>query len=261
MTITMHELKQNWKSLLVWTVSISFFIVICVFLYPEMKNEMAGISNLFASMGAFTAAFGMDKLNFGSLVGFYALECGNVLGIGGAMFASLTGANALAKEEKDHTAEFLLTHPVSRARILTEKLLSLLLQLLLMNVVIFLFALISLSLIGEPIPWTELFLLHLAFFLVQAELFAVCFGISAFLRRGSLGIGLGLAVIMYFFNIVANISEQAEFLKYITPFGYADGADIVSDLCLSWEKVAAGMCLGVLGILCAYVKYCRKDIH
>lgn len=135
------------------------------------------------------------------------------------------------KEEKEHTAEFLLTHPVSRARILTEKLLSL------------------------------LFLLHLAFFLVQAELFAVCFGISAFLRRGSLGIGLGLAVIMYFFNIVANISEQAEFLKYITPFGYADGADIVSDLCLSWEKVAAGMCLGGLGILCAYVKYCRKDIH
>ena len=59
--------------LAVWTVSIGFLMVICIFLFPEMKGEMAGISKLFASMGSFTAAFGMDKVNFGSLTGFYAI--------------------------------------------------------------------------------------------------------------------------------------------------------------------------------------------
>ena len=38
MILINHELKQGWKSLAVWTSSIGFFIIICVFLYPEMNN-------------------------------------------------------------------------------------------------------------------------------------------------------------------------------------------------------------------------------
>jgi ABC-2 type transport system permease protein len=53
-------------------------------------------------------SFGMDKLNFGEFMGYFGIECGNVLGLGGALFAALAGISALAKEEKDRTAEFLL---------------------------------------------------------------------------------------------------------------------------------------------------------
>ena len=55
--------------------------------------------------------------------------------------------------------------------------------------------------IGEEIPWKELSLLHLAYYLLQLELAAICFGISAFMRRGSVGAGLGVAALMYFVNI------------------------------------------------------------
>ena len=96
MILLKHELKQSWKSLTIWTSSIGFFIVVCVFLYPEMKGEMKNINELFASMGAFTEAFGMDRLNFGTLLGFYSTECGNVLGIGGAFFSSLIGINSFS---------------------------------------------------------------------------------------------------------------------------------------------------------------------
>ena len=58
MTLIKHELKQSWKSLAIWTGSIGFFIVICVLMYPEMKGEMENVSDMFASMGAFTEAFG-----------------------------------------------------------------------------------------------------------------------------------------------------------------------------------------------------------
>ena len=95
MTMIKHELKQGWKSLAIWTICIGFFIVICVAMYPEMKGEMEGVNDIFASMGAFTDAFGMDRLNFGTLIGFYAIECGNILGIGGAFFASLIDCFAL----------------------------------------------------------------------------------------------------------------------------------------------------------------------
>ena len=261
MTLIKHELRQGRIPFLIWTASIGFLLVVCVFLYPEMKGQMEDVGDVFSSMGSFSDAFGMDRLNFGTLLGFYAIECGNVLGLGGAFFAALCGAGILSKEEKDRTAEFLLTHPVSRARIVTEKLAAVYAQIVAMNLIIYGISLGSIAAIREPVPWKELNLLHLAYFLLQAELAGICFGISAFVRRGSAGIGLGIAAGMYFLNLVANIAQAAEFLKYVTPFGYADGADIIEKGCLDGTLVAIGLAFGAIGIGAAYGKYCRKDIR
>ena len=185
MTLVRHELRQGKTPFLIWTASIGFLLVICIFLFPEMKGQMDSVSDVFASMGSFTQAFGMDRLNFGTLIGFYAVECGNVLGLGGAFFASLCAVGVLSKEEKDKTAEFLLTHPVSRKRIITEKLIAVLIQITALNVIIYALAIGSIAAVGEDIPWKEISLLHLAYYLLQLELAGICFGISAFLRKGS----------------------------------------------------------------------------
>ena len=134
-------------------------------------------------------------------------------------------------------------------------------QIVLMNAIIFGISVASISFVGEEIPWEEISLFHLAYFLLQIELACVCFGISAFLRRGGLGVGLGIATIMYFLNLVANISDRADFLKYITPFGYCEGADIVSNVCLDTKLVLIGMGYAVIGVAAAYWKYTRKDIQ
>ena len=97
MILFRHELRQSKISLAVWTGGIGALMVICLLLFPEMKQQMAGVSKIFASMGSFTAAFGMDRLNFGELTGFYAIECGNVMGLCGAFFASLIAVNALIR--------------------------------------------------------------------------------------------------------------------------------------------------------------------
>lgn len=260
MTLVKHELKQGKTSFLIWTISIGFLLAICVFLFPEMKGQMDGISDTFASMGSFTAAFGMDRLNFGTLIGFYAIECGNVLGLGGAFYAALCAVSILSKEEKERTAEFLLTHPVSRTRIITEKLIAVLIQITALNLIIYAVSIGSMIMMGEAIPWKEVNLLHLAYYLLQIELAGICFGISAFLRKGSAGAGLGIAAIMYVLNLIANIAEAAEFLKYITPFGYCEGADIVSNGCLDGTLIAIGMTMGIAGIAASYLHYTRKDI-
>ena len=261
MTLVQHELKQSRISLIVWTLSIASLLAVCVFLYPSMKNEMDAVSEMFSSMGSFTAAFGMDKVSFGTLTGFYVVECGNIVGLGGAFFAALCGISALAKEEKEHTAEFLMTHPVSRWRVVTDKLIAVIFQLVILNVAVYLTAVVSIALIGEDIPWKELNLLHLAYFFLQVETATVCFGISAFLRRSGMGIGLGIAMLFYFLYLVANIKEEADFLKYITPFGYAEGADIVNSLSVNGEMLAVGVAFTVAGIVISYVKYCKKDLR
>ena len=261
MTLIRHELKRSWKSLAVWTGAIGAFIVICLFMYPEMKSQTESITSLFSSMGAFTSAFGLDTLDFGTLKGFYGIECGNILGIGGALFAALAGIGALAGEEKEGTAEFLLTHPLSRAEVVTKKLIAVLIQVIVLNFIVYLLAIGSIAAVGEAVPWKEVTLLHLAFFLLQVELACVCMGISAFLWRGGTGIGLGLAIALYFLNIIANLTDKADVLKFLTPFGYADGADILSRGAIHGPRLLVGMAAAACGIVLAYIKYCRKDIR
>ena len=261
MPLIKHELRRGKTSFFIWTSSIGFLLATCIFLFPEMKGQMEGVNDMFASMGSFTEAFGMDRLNFGTLTGFYAVECGNVLGLGGAFFASLCAVGILSKEEKEKTAEFLLTHPVSRKRIITEKLIAVLIQITAMNIIIYALAVGSIAAIGEEIPLKEISLLHLAYYLLQLELACICFGISAFLRKGSVGVGLGAAVMMYFLNLIANIADVAEFLKYITPFGYCEGADIISKGSLDLTLIIIGTVIGIIGIIIAFLKYTKKDIH
>lgn len=261
MTLVKHELRQGRLSFAIWTGAIGLLLSACVLLFPEMKGEMAGVGDMFASMGSFTAAFGMDRLNFGTLIGYYAIECGNVLGLGGAFYAALCAVTMLSKEKKERTAEFLLAHPVSRMRVVTEKLAALLIQIFAMNLLIYALAAASIAAIGEALPLRELGLLHLAYFLLQIELAGICFGLSAFLRRGGAGLGLGIAAGMYFLNLLANIAEPARFLKYITPFGYAEGADIIANGSLDMKLVLLGMGVAAAGVIAAYAKYGQKDIQ
>lgn len=261
MTLIKHELRQGRIAFWIWTGAIGFLLAVCIFLYPEMKEEMEGVSEIFSSMGAFSAAFGMDRLSFGTLTGYYAIECGNILGLGGAFYAALTGAGILCKEERGGTAEFLFSHPVSRFRVLTEKLCAVFLQIIAMNLMVFLLAILAAAAIGEEIPWKELALLHCAYTLLQLELAGICFGVSAFMRKGSAGVGFGIAAAFYFLNLVSNITESAKFLKYITPFHYCEGADIFARGGLDGVLVAIGMGIGAAGIIAGYFKYCRKDIY
>ena len=65
---------------------------------------------------------------------------------------------------------------------------------------------------------------------------------------------------MYFLNLISNITESAEFLKYFTPFAYTDGASIVANVELDVKFIAIGMVYAVAGIVIAYWKYTKKDI-
>lgn len=260
MTIFRHEIRQGRTSLLIWSAVLVFMLGICILIYPEMANQMNELSGAFANMGGFSAAFGMDKINFGEFTGFFGVECGNILGLGGAFFAAMLGSSALAKEEKEHTAEFLLAHPVSRKKVILQKLLSVFVQIVILNAAAAGATVLTVLMIGESPEIKTMALIFLSCLIMQIETAAVCFGISAFISRGGAGIGLGLAALFYFLNIIANLTEGAKFLKYITPFGYTDSADIIANGRIEAGYLSAGLFLAILGIAAAFWKYGKKDI-
>ena len=214
MILFRHELRQGWRSLILWTAAIAGFMALISLLFPQVKDQMASINGLISTMGAFSDAFGLGKLNMGTFIGFYTVECQSVLGLGGALYAAILASNSLAKEEQAGTAEFLLTHP-------------------------------------------------LAYLILHLEFIALCLSLSALSgkRRGTgLGAGIGLVLAFYLANLVANIAPGLGGLKWLTPFAYVDGAEIIPKGSLNLGYVGVGLVLSSCSLAVAYWWFGRKDV-
>lgn len=259
MTIFRKELRAGTVSVLVWSVVIGGLMAVCVGIYPSFSDSMGDVSALFAGLGDFSAAFGLDKLHYGSMMGFYGVECGNILGLGGAFYAALTAMGLLAGEEGGHTAEFLLTHPVSRLGVCLEKLAALVALILGLNLICLACGAGGIAAIGESVDWSDLLRYHGALLLMQLEIGALCFGLSAFLRRGGLGLGMGLTALLYFAGLLINLDGSLDWLRFVTPYYYADAARVLDGEALAGPMLA-GCALGALGAGAGLWWYQRKDI-
>ena len=260
MTLFLHEIKRNKLSLIVWSAALSFMLGVCVMIYPEMQTQMGDIGAMFSDMGAFSDAFGMDMLNFGEFMGYFGVEIGNTLGLGGALLAGIVGINALAKEERDGTAELLLTMPVTRTRIVLEKLLFCAFHIAVVNLAAALISVISIAAIGVDAEAGKIALIFLANFVMQLEIMAITFGISAFLKSNGIGIGIGISFGLYFLNILSNLEDGLEFIGKITPFGYANSGYIIEHGKIELLPILIGIALTGGGIALAFWQYNKKDI-
>lgn len=261
MTLYLHELKMNRLSFVVWLLSVAALCGGCIFLFPLMEESMSDMSDAFAAMGGFSAAFGMDRLAIATLEGFFGTEIGTIYALGGGMYAALLGIGMLSKEESAHTAEFLHTLTLSRTEIVTSKLLALLTLITLFDVICFGVFVGSAAAIGETMNMPSLTGYMAAQYLCQLEIAAVCFALSAAFRRSGLGIGLGIALILYVLDLISRITDRMAFLKYITPFYYSNATDIfVNEGQIEAVLAIIGAAIMVIGIGAAYAVYRRRDI-
>ncbi len=260
-TLFMHECRRGWKALFWWTVILAGTLAVCVAMYREIAGQMAAVNALFSTLGMFTQAFGLDRLNLGTLMGYYGVECGTVLGLGGGCYAALTGICAISGEEAGHTAEFLHTHPIGRRQVMVAKIGAAFCGVVLLNTAITLSAAAAMVLIGQDVPWRELLLLHGALMGTHMVLLLLCLGLSAFLHVSNAGLGLGLAVGFYFLNLLGNLAPSAGWLKWFTPYGFSEPAEVLTSGCVSIAKLSV-YGIVALGVAAAGLwHYGRRDIR
>lgn len=261
MTLLKHELRTNRTSVLIWSGILCAMTALTMLLYPSFKDQMGTLSSVMSMLGPFSAALGLDQIDMSAAIGFYGVESGTMLTIGGTMFAAFTGIGLLSKEEGGHTAEFLLTLPIPRSRVVFDKLLALLVLLVFFNLVCAAVGLLCFLMIAEPVPMGRFLLFHGLQFLLHLEIGCVCFALSAFFRRAQTGLGLGIALLLYFLGLLINVVDATRFLRYVTPFAYADASAV-----LSGKLPDAALLLIGFGVMAASVglslwQYTRKNIE
>lgn len=260
MSLYQHELHQSRSMTLIWALSMAALNIICLLLFPEMKKQVSSLNEVFSSLGAFSTAFGMDQLSIATLPGFFSIECGNILGIGGGLFAAWLGTVMITREETSHTADFLYGHPISRTAIVLDKLAALITQILLLNLIVFAADLSGMAIIGESIPWKEVCLIHLAYLLLMLEIGLLCFSLSSLRCSSSMGLCLGLTMILYFLNLAANLNDGLQWLRWITPYAWCEGSWIIRHGSLDWSYVCSGIGISLLAALCCLQVFSRRDL-
>lgn len=260
MTLYTHEMKMNRKSLLIWAISVGVLCLGCILLYTSLEDSIQEMAAAAQNLGAMSQALGMDKISLATLTGYYATEIGMMLGLGGAMFAAITGITLVSKEEYGHTSEFLNVFPLSRSAILVQKYLALLTNIVLFNAVCVGMCLMGFVAMKETIPGEEMAMYHLTLLFMQIEVGTICFGISAFTRKNLTGAGLGIVILAFSADMMCRLIPAIKNLKYITPFYYANAADIFSSLKVDAGSLAVGMAITLCAAALAMIGYGRRDL-
>lgn len=259
-TIYRHEMKIYLKSLLIWAICVGGMGFGCILLYSSMQQSIQDMADGFASMGAFSDAFGMSQLSIATLTGFYATEVGVIHTLGGAMFAAILAGGILTKEEDGHTGEFLFSLPVTRHQAAAAKWCAAASHVFLFNVLCVGFYLCGIAILGEEIAVSEFLLYHFMQLLMQEEIAAICFMLSAFMRKIRLGTGLGIVLLFYAFDLIARVIPDLSDYKAVSPFSYANAADILSSGKIDAAATVIGAAVLVAAVLAAHLVYARKDL-
>ena len=260
MTLLKHEIKMNLKTLLIWALSVGALCAGCLLLFDSLEESMQGMADAYSNMGAFSVALGMNKLSVSTLEGFYATEIALMFAVGGAMFAAMTGAAMLSKEEEGHTGEFLFALPMGRRTAVLGKYAAVVFLVLLFNVMTVLLVLAGFAGMGEMLDKKTFLLYHGAQFLMQLEIGSICFLISAVSKRRQLGASLGLAMVLYMADLMCRIIPDLENLKYVTPYYFSNGADIFSGGQLEGRMVVISLCVTFLSVIAAMLVYEKRDL-
>ena len=259
-----RELKFNLKSFIIWT-SILVGIFLVVFLvYPFIVTDDS-MKSLDEMMKVFPKellkSFNMDITSINTAYGWLKSEGFMFVLIIVGIYSSTLGFNILLKEENDKTIEYLSFLPIKRSKILTNKLIASLIYIISMILILGIFNYFCLSISGD-FNQKEYLLLSLTPILIALPLFAISLFISTFMHslKKTLGLSLGIVFIFYVINIISELSDKIEFLKYFSIYTLADIRNVISKVEINPITIIISLFITIIFIIGSYISYNKKEL-
>lgn len=263
MNIFLHELKAYRKSTFLWTCVLCALAVMYLSIFPVIAKDAAQFKNMFSGLQeSARKGLGINIDTIATLLGFYSFVLIYITLIG-AIQAMYLGTSIVSKEVREKTADFLLSKPVSRNKILTAKILAALVSLIITNVVYLVAAVLAASSIStETFSMKIFFMVSLTMFFVQVMFMSLGIIVSILLRRIKSVLPVALSTVFGFFFISmfgSIIGDKA--VRYITPFKYFDTSYIIRNASYEISFVLVGLVLVIAAIAASFIIYSKKDIH
>ncbi len=259
-----RELKVNLKSFIIWNVILLGIFLIAYLMYPSIiASDNASMMDEMLQMfpEEMLKAFNYDISMMDTAYGWLKSEGFVFVLLITGCYAGILGSNILLKEENDKTIEYLNTLPIKRKDIVINKAVVGVIYIIIMISLLTIFNYISLTLSGD-FDKKQFFLLSITSLFPALVLYFVCMFLSTFTHKTKkmLGISLAIVLISYFLQMLSQISEAVEFLKYASIFTLADIRNVITDIAINPVMIIITIILAILFFSLTIVNYNKKEL-
>ncbi|MBO8156067.1 MAG: ABC transporter permease subunit [Bacillaceae bacterium] len=264
MNIFLQELKAYRKSLTIWIIGVLVMVFSGMSKYAGMEGAGQSLNELMNNMpGVLKAMLGIQSLDVSSPLGFYGVLF-TYLVIMLTVHAVMIGSTILSKEERDKTAEFLMTKPVTRPFIITSKLFAAAVQVTILTIVSFVSSLAAVYYFaGEGEFFREILIFSLGLWMLQVLFLTIGSGIAAMKKNPKKAPALSAAILLFtfFISIMADMTENLQPLKYITPFQYVTADMVINGNGIDGIYIFLTCILVSVFIWVTYDRYRKRDLY
>lgn len=262
MILYLQEIRQNLKSLIIWSVCVVGLFIFSMSMFPSFSQNPQMVGDMLKAFPKeMLDAFGISAADFSKPLDYMSYMFQYILLAVGAQ-AIMLGSGIVSKEETDKTVEFLYAKPVTRNYIMTSKILAGITVMAALNAVFLAGSLAVLNIVSSNVDNGMAALLCLTMFLIQLFFFAVGLIVSMLFRRVRRFTSISLAIVFatYFLGIMSSVTDSLRALKYIAPFKYFDPTQLVHSGTLEGTYLIIVLAVAAVSIFGAYALYRRRDL-
>jgi len=252
--VTTKSLYDQRRSLLAWAVSLVLLVAMYVAIWPSIRDQPAMSDFLNSMPPAMRSLFAMSGADMSTPIGYVKIEMLSLMApLLVLLYAVTTGAAAVAGEEDQHTLDMLLANPVSRGRVLMEKLAAMTAGIVLLAGVTAAALLIESPMADMSLPMGPIIaaMIHLALLATVFGTLAAAIGAATGNLTAARAVPAVVAVIAYIVNgLGPQVSWLEPFQKFSPFYQYAGHDPLVNGLSVPAVLVAVGTVavLAVIGV-------------
>ena len=259
-----RELKVNLKPFILWSAILMSIYLLIFLVYPtiiasDTMSELDTMLEMFPP--EILKAFNMDISSITTAYGWLKTEGFVFILLVTGCYSAILGSTILLKEESDKTIEYLACLPVTRKSIVISKYFVGMLYTVGITVAIGVFNYIGLYLSGD-FDTKQYLLLAITPIFPSIVLFSLCLFISTFFKKTNkmFGLSIGITFISYILNVMGDMNESIETLKYISIYTLADLRNVITDVKIKPVCVGLSIGIAVVMLLLTVYRYEKKEL-
>jgi len=261
--VFLRELSAYRKSTIIWCASLSAILIVFMALYPAFTNDVAAARKVLSQFPeALRTALNISLANFFTIYGFYGYLLSFAI-LAGAIQAMNVGTGIISKEVSGKTADFLLSKPMTRARVVSAKLAAALTIIVITNVVFSgVSYLVALTVATEKFAAGKLFLMASTMFLVQLIFLALgaLFAVLIPKIKSVIAVSMPTVFTLYIISTLGDVLGNDK-VRYLSPFKFFDTNYIIKNVSLEGKFLALEAAIIIVAVALSYVIYVKKDVR
>lgn len=265
MNIFKFELKRYDSSIIAWSLGIVGITALFFVFFPTFSENSALMDQILSNYPEeLLKAFGMtNEIPLSTVNGYVALLF-PYSQICFAIQSALYGFGMLSLEERNLTADFLISKPISRDKIFINKFFAVLISILL-TILIFAVSFYGMLIAfsdGNEYQFSDFKLLLSSLIFFQLFVFTISVLISQFIHKikstisFAMGIGLGFYILSAFQALFGS-----EIFEFITPFFYFNPTYMIKNQAYNTPYLWISIVVTVVSLVSAFFVYQNKDIQ